>query len=123
LNREDPFTFTHLIEEIRNLRQQILAADVSANKLVQNMTFQKNKFGGVDVDKKFDQFKQSAEDHRHRLADIMADLEVLKELFDEFDGYTSDAQEEDFIERLGVDLREVITKYAIANEESEQIFD
>lgn len=48
---------------------------------------------------------------------------MLKELFDEFDGYTSDTQEEDFVERLGVDLREISTKYNVANEESEQIFD
>lgn len=123
LYRDDPYTFTHLIEEIRNLRQQITAADTSTSKLIQGITFLKNKHGGVDVDKKMEQFKLSADDQRTRLAQLLEDIEILKELFEDFDGYTSDTQEEDFIERLGVDLRELANKHTYANEESEQTID
>lgn len=54
---------------------------------------------------------------------MLQDLEILRELFGDFDGYTSDTQEEDFIERLGVDLKELGMKHGLANEESEQLYD
>lgn len=57
LNRDDPFTFTHLIEEVKNLKKQIDNIDVQSDKLIQQINFLRNKHGGVDVDKKLDQFK------------------------------------------------------------------
>jgi len=57
------------------------------------------------------------------LSGLLEDIEVLRELFDEFDGYTSDTNEENFIERLGVELRVLGQKHHAANEESEQVFD
>ena len=43
------------------------------------------------MDAKLLQFKESADAQRGFLGDLLEDLEVLKELFEEFDGYTSDA--------------------------------
>lgn len=37
----------------------------------------------------------------------MSNLEDLKHLNEYFDGYTSDNNEEDFIERLGIDVRTI----------------
>jgi len=53
----------------------------------------------------------------------LEDIEVLRELFEEFDGYTSDTNEENFIERLGMELRILGQKHQLANEESAQVFD
>jgi hypothetical protein len=39
------------------------------------------------------------------------DYEVLKELQEEFEGYTSGAQEEDFIDRLAIEIREIESKH------------
>lgn len=91
--------------------------------MAQNVKFLKNKFGGVDVEKKFDEFRLQAEDQKKRLAALLEDMEALKDLNEEFDGYTSDGQEEDFIERLGIDLRELAGKHKIAVEEGDSISD
>lgn len=50
-------------------------------------------------------------------------MDVLKELYEEFDGYTSDSEEEAFIEKLGIDIRELAQKHHMANEDSEAIMD
>lgn len=42
-----------------------------------------------------------------KLNDLKEDYEVLKELYEEFDGYTSDNNEEEFIDKLGVDIQEI----------------
>jgi hypothetical protein len=42
-----------------------------------------------------------------KLHELKEDYEVLKELYEEFDGYTSDNHEEEFIDKLGVDIREI----------------
>ncbi len=46
-------------------------------------------------------------------------MEILKALQEDFDGYTSDTNEEDFIERLGNELRELAQKHMHASEEAE----
>lgn len=120
---DDPYTFTPLINEIKDLRQLLAKKEEDLNKMGQHIKFLKNKYGGVDVEKKFDEFKVTAENQKNRLASLQEDLEVLKELNEEFDGYTSDSQEEDFIERLGIDLRELSSKHKVATEEGELIFE
>jgi len=50
---------------------------------------------------------------------LFEDLETLKSLYEEFDGYTSDGKEEDFIDRLGIDLRELNQKHHTAIEDGE----
>lgn len=39
----------------------------------------------------------------------------LKELYEDFDGYTSDVGEEDFIDRLGIEVKEIQTKHNYAS--------
>jgi hypothetical protein len=47
-------------------------------------------------------------------------LDVIKELQGEFDGYTSDNEEEDFIDRLGVDIKDLTHKLTFCGEENEK---
>lgn len=53
----------------------------------------------------------------------MGDLEILQGLQNEFDGYTSDHEEEDFIERLGVEIKDLNVKVQTLTDENEQVQD
>jgi hypothetical protein len=54
LNRDDPYTFSPLIQEIKDLGILLNKKDNEINNVAQNIKFLKNKHGEVDVEKKFD---------------------------------------------------------------------
>ena len=83
------------------------------------MKFLKNKHGGIDFEEKYKQLGVKMTDHRDRLLALKEDMEVLKELQFEFDGYTSDTGEETFIERLDTELNELGDKHSRAFEDAE----
>jgi uncharacterized phage infection (PIP) family protein YhgE len=57
------------------------------------------------------------------LQHLKEDTEVLKELFEEFDGYTSDTMEEDFVDKLGNEVKEIASNIQQALDFNEKLND
>jgi len=87
------------------------------------MQFLSNKHGAIDFEEKYQKMRLTVEDFGRRLEQAKEDMEVLADLCLDFDGYTSDTEEENFIERLAITLQDLATKHKEAYEEAEQIGD
>eukprot|EP00347_Sterkiella_histriomuscorum_P003315 403364755 len=123
LYREDPSTFAPLIKEVLELKSQLEEKDKIFSSLANQLKFFKNKHGGIDFEKKFQMNSVKAQDLQKRLNQLKEDNDVLKELFEEFDGYTSDTQEEDFIDKLGLDIKEISAAITKAQDFNERLTD
>ena len=75
------------------------------------------------MEKKIQSFGLKIGNLNERLKSLLDDQEILKELFEEFDGYTSDTGEEDFIDRLGIEIKEIGQKHKIAVDHNEKLLD
>lgn len=96
-----------LINELKDIRKALDARDDQLNKIGQHLKFLKNKHGGIDLETKINQFKIDSNNMKEKLGTLSEELEILKYFHEEFDGYTSDNEEEDFVEKLGVDIHEL----------------
>ena len=81
--------------------------DKELDNLATEMQHFMNKYGSIDVEKKVADLSKATIDQGERLNELETVLNQLFELQQEFDGYVSDAFEEDFIEKLEPDLKEI----------------
>ena len=123
LNRDNPLQMIPLINEIRDVRKAIEQKEQTLHELGKQIKFLKNKHGGIDIEKKFEQLQYRAQDLRENLQLMANDYDVLKELQEEFDGYTSDIQEEDFIDRLGVEIKDIEDKCKLLTAQNDKLID
>ena len=77
--------------------------------------------GGLDSEKKLGEADARLADQRKRLGDLEAEIELLAEMAGEFDGQTSNPEEEGFIEVLSNEIPEMREKLAEATENCAKI--
>jgi ribosome-interacting GTPase 1 len=69
-NRDDLASFVPLINEIKDIRRQLELIDADVNKVGQNIKFLKNKYGGVDVEKKVHSFHLDSDNLKSLINDL-----------------------------------------------------
>lgn len=88
-----------------------------------DLAVKKAELGGMDSEKRLKEQEAEVNAQKGRLEEILKEIEKLRDLAGEFDGYTSSAEEESFIESLINELGEAKKKVGEAMKECDGIIE